>query len=164
MLLTEMDGVVWFVILFQVPLPNQEPSWYTLINNTTLESILAISKELLKLYKRAKPDGDKLEAAVSLLKKAQQDAKAKLKSQRGGGNTPQATVGSRPATPSKISPYDNRKPADKLLNGWVRCSVQSRFVLCLLFILAVELLAMRISSGSNHCSSIVCFTVAASRS
>lgn len=81
-----------------------------------------ICREILRLYKRVKPDHDKLEQAVSVLKKAQLEAKARLRSNL-GNNTPNTNSGSRPATPSKVSPYssfeDQRQRGDNLINGWV---------------------------------------------
>lgn len=116
----------------KVPLPNHGVPWWTLISHTTLREIRVICGEILRLYQRAKPDADRLEQTVSLLKKAQQEAKLKLKSGLvvggGGGNTtPNQANSSRPATPSKISPYsaalaveDQKNKADTVINGFKR--------------------------------------------
>ena len=102
----------------QVPLPSTEPAWYTLIPSTSLKAIRDICREILRLYKRQKPDAEALEAVVSKLKKAQLEAKAKARSSL-GNNTPSQPVTSRPATPSKVSPYteQQRLKGDLEING-----------------------------------------------
>ncbi|XP_067945584.1 cyclin-L1-like [Watersipora subatra] len=107
----------------KVPLPNRKPSWFSVISHTTLPAIRQICMEILRLYTRAKPDSDELEKAVAVLKKAQVEAKARL---RGGlgNNTPNQNSTSRPATPSKISPHsgteDQKQKGDMLINGLKR--------------------------------------------
>jgi len=108
----------------KVPLPNHGAPWWTLISHTNLSDMREICREILRLYQRAKPDSDKLEKTVSLLKKAQAEAKQKLKSNLTGGSTPNTQNTSRPATPSKISPYsgaeDQKTKGDNLINGLKR--------------------------------------------
>lgn len=109
----------WFSL--KVPLPNRGPTpWYTVITATTLSGIQEICKEVLQLYKRDKPDADRLEQAVAKLKKVQLEAKARLKNSLGGG-TPSTIISvSRPNTPTKVSPYTNeelRIKGDQQING-----------------------------------------------
>lgn len=108
-------------IPLQVPLPNHNPAWYSAISYTTLPAITDICKEILRLYRRAKPDAESLEQVVSSLKKAQLEAKARLRGNIGNDTPTQASTGSRPATPSKVSPYsgaeDQKLKGDNLING-----------------------------------------------
>ena len=55
-----------------MPLPNHGTPWFLLITHTTLPEIRDICREILRLYQRAKPNSEKLEKTVSVLKKAQQ--------------------------------------------------------------------------------------------
>jgi len=109
--------------VLKVPLPNHGTPWFLLITHTTLPEIRDICREILRLYQRAKPNSEKLEKTVSLLKKAQQEAKLKLKGNLGGG-TPNTQNSSRPGTPSKVSPYsgaeDQKQKGDQLINGLKR--------------------------------------------
>lgn len=102
-----------------MPLPNHKPAWYSQISYTTLPAIREICTEILRLYKRAKPDSDKLEQAVSVLKKAQVEAKNRLRNALGNNTPTQPT--SRPSTPSKVSPYagseEQKHKGDMLING-----------------------------------------------
>ena len=100
----------------QVPLPHRPKPWYSLLRETTLAGIRDIAETVLQLYTRDKPDPDKLEKTVASLKQAQAEAKARLKSSL-GENTPTTLESSRPATPSKVSPYEDRREGDRLING-----------------------------------------------
>jgi len=110
-------------------LPNHKPAWYDVISHTDLPAIQDICREVLKLYTHQKPDADKLEQIVSVLKKAQVEAKARLRGALGnarlrgalGNGTPTQTTNSRPATPSKVSPHsgaeDQKLKGDLMING-----------------------------------------------
>lgn len=101
-------------------MPNHKPAWYDVISHTDLPAIQDICREVLKLYTHQKPDADKLEQIVSVLKKAQVEAKARLRGALGNG-TPTQTTNSRPATPSKVSPHsgaeDQKLKGDLMING-----------------------------------------------
>lgn len=70
-----------------IPLPNN-PSWF-LIFRVSEDNMLDVCYRIMALYKRSKPNAEKLEDAVESLKKKYQDQKKK---ERSDTNTPPAVV------------------------------------------------------------------------
>ncbi|XP_054712558.1 cyclin-L1-like [Uloborus diversus] len=63
--------------LLQFPLPNK-PAWF-LVFNVSEQDIIQISRTILSVYTRKKPDPEKLEKIVEELRKTHQEAKLKAK-------------------------------------------------------------------------------------
>ncbi|KAG1683087.1 Cyclin-L1 [Nymphon striatum] len=92
----------------KIPLPNK-PAWYLLFDATG-EQVQKISRKILQLYSRLKPNLEKLEKIVNDIKAEQQQTKMKMKG-LSGTNTPTTqgfSPGSRQGSP-KINNIDNEK-------------------------------------------------------
>lgn len=97
--------------LLQIPLPTK-PVWYSLFGVSD-DDVNGISLAILRLYARPKPDPEKLEEIVEVLKKTHQEAKLRARGLTSNAtpnlNNAGFSPGSQQNSPKKSSVSDGRK-------------------------------------------------------